>query len=496
MRLLIWHTAIPFSEAPPSGRTCLFSSKMPVTALNSVPGKIGGLLQTHSSTTRLAQALKDVRAARMVSVAAAFGFCLLVYFYAKSLYGPVAARFTALLLTFSPNIIAHSTVVTTDLYITLATVAFLYCLRRLLLSPSTTNSFLLASVLGFGQLTKFSAIYLYLVLAIVLVSVALFSKFTVNAVYHLTWRKIGVLAGLCGICFLAFVNAGFVFDRTFTPLARYKFTTPTFQALQRIPVLRDVPLPLPYAYLDGFDSTSYDNANAVTFGNITLLGEVRGKELARSDGFPSYYLVAYVLKEPIGMQVLLLVGIVWVIRHRRLPDFLAAEWPMLLTAVVLLAVFSLFSNTQVGIRHILPVLALFVIVSGAAFANFFNFPRHRRVLLGMCLVYAAVSVATYFPRMIPYFNEIVTDRKMAYRFLADSNLDWKQDRDEVDAFLAKNPAVVLDPPKPVAGWVLVRANLLAGIEPRKADYWLCGRGLRPVAHVAYAHLLFHIPPQR
>ena len=27
---------------------------------------------------------------------------------------------------------------------------------------------------------------------------------------------------------------------------------------------------------------------------------------------------------------------------------------------------------------------------------------------------------------IPYFNELLTDRKMAYHLLADSNLDWGQ----------------------------------------------------------------------
>jgi 4-amino-4-deoxy-L-arabinose transferase-like glycosyltransferase len=469
-----------------------FDSKMPVTALNSIPGKIGGLLRSHGLAPRLATALKDLRTARMVTVAAAFCLCLLVYFFAESLYGRTAGLFAGLLFILSPNLMAHSTVVTTDLYVALATVAFLYCLRRFLLSPDTLNALLVACTLGFAQLTKFSGAYLYLVLGAVLVSAALYSKYTGSRLYHLSWRNIAVLLGLTAICFLAFINLGFVFDRTFTPLSRYKFITPGFQKLQRVPVLRAIPLPLPYAYLDGLDETGYDNAHAVVFVNLMLLGEVRGTELPRSDGFWSYYLVAYALKEPIGMQVLLLLGILWVVRRRAFADFIAAEWPLLVTAVVFLVALSLFSNTQVGIRHILPVLAIFVIVSGAAFAGFFESAPRRRILPLVCLLCAAVSVASYFPWMIPYFNEIVTDRKMAYRYLADSNLDWKQDRDVVAEFLAKHPGVQLDPPKPVVGWVLVRANLLAGIEPRKADYWMRGRPEKPVAHVAYAHLLFHI----
>ena len=471
-----------------------FSSKMPVTALNSAPRMAAAFLGRHGLPASLAERLQDVRVARLPTVAAAFCLCLLIYFFAESLYGRVAGLFAELLFVLSPNLMAHSTVATTDLYVTLATVAFLYSLRRFLLVPTTANALLVASILGAAQLTKFSAAYLYPVLAAVLFSMWLFSRSSRGAGYRFPLRQTAVLLGLTAVCFVVFVNAGFVFDRPFTPLAQYRFTTPAFQALQRVPVLRSIPLPLPYAYLDGFDATSYDNTHAVTFGNIMLLGEVRGVQLARSEGFPAYYLAAYALKEPIGMQVLLLVGMVWVIRRRKLADFLLAEWPLAATAAVLLAAFSFFSNTQVGIRHILPVLAIFTIVSGAAFAGFFEASARRRLLLGGCLLYAAVSVASYFPDMIPYFNEIVFDRKMAYRYLADSNLDWKQDRDQVAAFIAKNPAVALDPEQPVTGWVLVRANLMAGIEPKKADYWLRGRGLKPVGQVDYAHLLFLVPP--
>ena len=43
---------------------------------------------------------------------------------------------------------------------------------------------------------------------------------------------------------------------------------------------------------------TYNNANGVNFGNIVLLDNVRGRHLARSNGFWSYYLVAYIVKEP------------------------------------------------------------------------------------------------------------------------------------------------------------------------------------------------------
>jgi hypothetical protein len=98
--------------------------------------------------------------------------------------------------------------------------------------------------------------------------------------------------------------------------------------------------------------------------------------------------------------------------------------------------------------------------------------------------------------MIPYFNEILTDRKLAYRFLADSNLDWGQDHWVVRRFLKSNPDVILNPRQRVAGRILVSANFLAGVLPPKADYFLRVEGARPIAQVGYAHLLFLEPAQR
>jgi hypothetical protein len=479
----------------PDRWTLFVESKMPVTAMNALPHSVGTFLQMHRRVPGLAARLQSIRVDRAATIAATFCLCLLVYFYAKSLYGHAAALFVQLLFILSPDIMAHGTLVTTDLYVALGTVLFLYCLRRYLLSPSTRNSLFAASALALAQLTKISAIYLYVVLAIVLAAVAVDSKYSVRSPYRLTLRRIAILLGLNAACFLVFVNLAFAFDRTFTPLARYHFRSSAFQSLQRVPLLRQIPLPVPYAYVQGFDMTSYDNAAKETFYNIVLLGEVRGTGLPRSDGFRSYYLVAYALKEPIGMQVLLLLGLVWIVRHRSLTEFLAGEGPLLTTAAVLLVVCSFYNNTQVGIRHILPVLVIFLIVSGAAFVRFTESTWRRKVLLGGCLVYVAASVGSYFPHMIPYFNEIVSDRKMAYRFLADSNIDWGQNQFEVAAFMKSHPDVALDPPQPVEGWVLVRANYVAGVEPKKTEYWLRLRGLRPVAHVGYAHLLFFVPRQ-
>jgi len=471
-----------------------FDSKMPISALNALPRAISEVLRARGVAVGFADKLGGLLATRFPTIFGAFGLSLLVYLYAESLYGRVAGLFAQFLFVISPNIIAHSTLATTDLYIALTTILFLYCFRRFLLRSSFANALFAAATLALAQLTKFVATFLYPAVLLFVISLALYSKYGHDKRYRLTLRQIGLLLVLHLVCFVAILNVGFVFDRTFTPLSKYQFRSVTFKSLQQVPFLRAVPLPLPSAYFEGMDWMTYDNGLAPV--NMVLLGDVRGPELARSDGFPSYYLAAYGLKEPLGMQLLLLLGLWWTARHRRLADFLVGEWLLLVTAGVILLMLSLFSRSQIGIRHILPVLAIFVILSGGAFADVLTSSWRQRVLLAACLLWTVVSVASYFPHMIPYFNELLTDRRAAYRFLADSNLDWNQDKQEVQDFLRSNPDVVLNPPQPVTGRILVSANFMAGVIPRKADYWVRRNGLKPVAQVGYAHLLFVIPADK
>jgi 4-amino-4-deoxy-L-arabinose transferase-like glycosyltransferase len=493
-----WHVDYGISILQGSGDRSaepLFDSKMPVSAPNALPRAIGKYLQTHGLAGDLAEKLRDFRVSRYATIAASFLLCLLVYVYTKALFGRVAALFAQLMFVISPNIIANSTLATTDLYVALATVLFLYCLRRFLLEPTPANTALAAFTVALAQLTKFSALYLYPVLFIAIVAAAFCSRFRPERFPRIAARQIATLAALTVICSLVAINAGFVFHRTFTPLARYQFRSQTFQRLKDIPFLRQVPLPVPYSYVQGLDLMSYNNATGATFCNIVLLDQVRGKDFPRSDGFLSYYLVAYVLKEPLGMQVLLVLGLLWVIRHRKFADFLTGEGLLLAAAAVFFAMLSFFSNTQIGVRHILPVHAIFIILSGGAFATWREASLRRRLPLGGCLVWAAISAGSYFPHMIPYFNEIVADRRMAFHYLIDSNLGYGQDKWVVDAFLKNNPDVVADPPHPVSGRVLVDGNLLGGLYG-KADYWLRLEGRRPVAQVGYAHFLFDIPPPK
>jgi hypothetical protein len=238
--------------------------------------------------------------------------------------------------------------------------------------------------------------------------------------------------------------------------------------------------------------TAVDEQKGRSFGNIYLLDELRDISNPAVRGFRSYYAVAYFYKEPIALQILFLWGMVWVCRNRKLGDFLVGEGMLLMAAAILVVWLSFFSRAQIGIRHILPALAVETVIAGAAFSNFSLRASSQNVLLSILVLWIVTSVASYYPQMIPYMNEWVHDRRFAYRILADSNLDWGQDDAVVREFLRNNPDVVLDPEKPVAGRVLVRANRLTGVYRWDSATYLAKR-YQPVAQVGYAHFLFVLP---
>ncbi len=427
----------------PSRPDPLLDSKMPVSVFNALPLKLlpGSGLKT----------------ARLPTACATFLLSLLTFHFAFQLFGFRPALFAQCCLLLSPHLLAHGALATTDLYSALTTLLFVFTLYRFRQQPNRFTALGAGAALGLALLSKFSALFLLPLLLFLLPHA----------------RLLAVTIGTA----LLVLNLGYLASGSGTPLAALALRSAAFQHLQQIPLLGALPLPLPAAFLTGLDWMHFHNANGNTFGNILLLGELRGERLASASGFPHYYLIAWLLKEPFGLQLLTILGA------------FAAPGPvrllLLAAAAMIVLPQSLFSNTQIGLRHILPLFPLTALLAAAAFVRF---PKPLTLSL---LAATALSVASWFPHLIPYSNELITDRKLIWHYLADSNLDRGQNRNEVIAFLQPHPDVQLNPPAPTTGRILVSANLLAGVIDE--NYWLYRLRPTPDAHVGYAHLLITLP---
>ena len=462
-------------------------SQMPVSALNALPVVLAAQLETHGSLHRLS-ADTNLWLARIPTILASLGLVVLVFFWAYDLYGEGPAIASCLLCVLSPNLVAHGTLATTDMYHTVGVIGALYFLRRFLLQPTASRAAASGLALALAQITKSFALVLY-PMAGLAIAVVMFSR----SVPALTPKRALIFTVMAAVCFVAVLNVAFCFDRTFKPVGSYPENT-SLSRLATTPVLRVVPIPVPYPFLQGLLMMRADEAVGRTFGNIYLLGQVRDTSNPLVRGFKSYYAVTYFYKEPIAVQILFVWGLVWVFRKRKLQGFVTGEGLLLVTAAILLIWLSCFNRAQIGIRHILPFLAVETIVAGAAFNNFSSKPRPQKIILCSLVLWLAISGARYYPQMIPYMNEWAGNPRLAYRILSDSNLDWGQDAAIVKQFLRENPDVTLDPPQPKAGRVLIRADRLTGVYREDSAGYLAER-YEPVAQVGYGHFLFVIPAE-
>jgi hypothetical protein len=160
---------------------------------------------------------------------------------------------------------------------------------------------------------------------------------------------------------------------------------------------------------------------------------------------------------------------------------------------MVVGVFSLFVDPQLGIRYVMPALPFLLVLAGAAALDGARWPRVPWLLAA----WAVASALSYHPHSIAYFNELIGPRVNAYRYLADSNLDWEDHDHFIDDFRRRHPGlrIVVSPEHPQAGDVVVGANELVGIFDPNRYRWL-RENFTPAGHVGYSHLLFRITPEQ
>jgi hypothetical protein len=132
-------------------------STMPIVALNAVPKMVA----PHFPDGRLKNFLNRLSAARMITVVFSCLTAYLVFHWARLLYGYIPALFSLALYVLDPNIIAHSQLVTTDIYLTGSMVFAFYALWRFAHERNVRNGLLCLTLLGICQLTKYNAIILF-----------------------------------------------------------------------------------------------------------------------------------------------------------------------------------------------------------------------------------------------------------------------------------------------------------------------------------------------
>jgi hypothetical protein len=455
---------------PPLGQ------RMPVLVLNAVGCVAGGCERDAldaSESARLA-----VRAGSMVF---ALGLAVLLSAWAGRLFGPLGALAALWLAVFDPTLLAHGKQVTSDVAVAFFMTAAVYAYWRWHERPQPAALVACGLATAAAILSKFTGLLLVPVLGLMAIVDLMREARRDRAMLDATHVRRGfVRAATFAFVVVAVINAAYLFRGSFRSAATYEWESTAF----RTHAIWPVPIPLPRVFVQGLDYSSWlQETPDVARGYNYVLGELN------RDGRWYAFPLMVLLKTPLAVFVLAALG-------ARSPGPPGLVTLLGIPFAVVLAFFSLCVQPQLGIRYVLPAIPVLILAAARGAADLRGY---RRWLVPLLLLWQAGSTLSYHPHFIPYFNELIGRRVNAYRYLADSNLDWEDHGYYIAQFQRRHPemSITIEPArgKPVPGWILVGANGLVGIFEPERYRWL-REGFVPIRQVTYSHLLYYIPPER
>ncbi len=381
---------------------------------------------------------------RLAGVAWSLAGALVVFCWARQLYGPRAGFVALVLWCFGPNVLAHAQLLTPDVPAATAGVVATYAFWRYLRSPSFALACLCGVLLGIAQLTKYTLLALYAVwpvlgLLAIKAGRAQSGRNKSGGVKTAHVLAILLLSGLV-------INAGYEFSDTCRPLGEFRFVSRTlgddppdgrsvyrggrFGNGFRDTWLGSVPVPLPADYVLGIDVQRRDFESG-------LPSYLAGTWQYR--GWWYYYLYALAVKVPLGIWVLVLWGIVLSLSGHPGSAGWRDELTLWLPTLSVLFLVSSQTGFNHHMRYVLPVFP-FAIIGTSKLAYFLRPARWKTGLAVIALLgWSAVSSLSIHPHYLSHFNELGGGPDNGHDHLVDSNIDWGQDLLFLKKWLDEHP---------------------------------------------------------
>jgi 4-amino-4-deoxy-L-arabinose transferase-like glycosyltransferase len=426
----------PVQEHPPFAKTIaaapLLLTNAQAPPIDAEPHDYGYFLDKFSGFWNGNAAQFDYLSfwARVPMIVVALLLGVFVFVFARRHWGGRAALFALALYTLEPTVLAHGRVVQTDIPSALAFLLFAFALYEYLKAPGARRAVYVGLATGFAAVTKFSMIALGPVLCVLFA--ALFILAPRNGL-----KRSRVAGHACALALAAVfaVNAGYFFHHA-TP-------EPFDHALARSVVPPGIseslhaPLEVGYYALqivfpaDFVSGIGWQLGHAKSGHNAGLLGQYS------RHGWWYYFPVAFVLKTPLPILLLSLVGVAWaLVRLRRERE------GRVLVLILPLAFFTfllMLSTINIGVRYYLPAYPFFFILAGAFLDDVLRRQRARRTLLAAALVSAtfcwvAVEAVRAYPDHMSYMNQLASSAPHWW-YLSDSNVEWGDDVRDLALYL-------------------------------------------------------------
>lgn len=396
----------------------------------------------------------------------------LIFWWTKKRFGSLTALLTLIFFAFSPTVLAHGRLVTTDIGASFGFFIGIASFLRFVEKPNRRNIIWAGLGTGLAQLLKFSLVLLVPMYAVILMIWAYVIPRLGTKERWLTLFKLGlktILVGAIGLVLVWAVYYGFTYHEP-----REKQLSDAEFILASHPSRAAV----------NFDLTLIKNDFTRPLGQyilgVLMVGQRAGggntgyfQGEVSASGWRSYFPFLYLYKEPLALHILTVVALFlavykflksegrkerekilerirgWIYTH--LPEF---------AAFVLIGVYwasSLASPLNIGVRHVLPTFFFVYLLVARQIAewlklkftfNLLNIPGFlkkylffyfKSTLIAALLVWLIAGTLVSFPNFLSYYNELGGGQKNGYKIAVDSNYDWGQDLLRLKNFVENPP---------------------------------------------------------
>jgi len=358
---------------------------------------------------------------------------ILVFCWARELFGFWPAVIVLGFYCIEPNLLAHSGLVTTDLGSTCLVFGATYFAWRLAgqFSPGNLTGFAVFFVLA--QISKYSA---------VLTGLVLFALLLIRALQATPWQlRLGhpkllttraskglltvLVMGALLLTSYAALWGVYAFRYAPTPGSTPERFVMTVQAQNHLPQLMRV-----MQWID--DHHLLPNACAQGFASMATTTQGRTGYLMgkfSNDGWWYYFPLAILIKTPLSLLLTAVVGFLlcvaqWKARGHDALFVLAPPGVYLATALA--------GHLNIGLRHVLMIYPFMLLLAGWTIAALLaplatgSRRRWRRLILTVLCVGQLAEFATVYPYCLAFFNVSIGGPRHGAEYLVDSNLDWGQ----------------------------------------------------------------------
>ena len=370
---------------------------------------------------------------RIASALMSLLLALVVFLAAWEMFGRWEALTALAIVAFEPTLIAHGSIVTTDMAISATSFGAIFALYRFGKEQTWSRFLIVALALGLMLAAKHSAVIFIGILFALLIADAAIYGGSEAALPRRVFRRIVAFAGI----FLIALTILWSFYR----FRYYAIPSAVGPAVSVADYIKDNGRPesiasfparvteaishtriFPESYVLGMaDVIAWGTRNCWLFGNNYPTGKW------------FYFPIAFLVKSSIALLFLLPIGLLYLVLNRKK----WREGMFLLVPSIVFFIFASSSNFNTGIRHVLPIYALLIVLAAAGAIWLVRKLHYLRYILVALLIYNAAAAVRTAPNYLAFANDLWGGYQNTHRIFSDSNVETGQSIKLVDEYLAR-----------------------------------------------------------